>query len=80
MSKVTVDRLANTSEVLIEINDEDAYSFDRTTGFTIDSGAWNGRHLVLGSYHIWVDSTGDLRIKSSAPTNDTDGTIIGSQS
>jgi len=36
--------------------------------------------LTLGSYHIWVDSTGDLRIKSSAPTSDTDGVVVGSQS
>jgi hypothetical protein len=43
-------------------------------------GAWNGGHLVLGAYHIWVDATGDLRIKNGAPTSDTDGAVIGSQS
>jgi hypothetical protein len=42
--------------------------------------AWNGVHLRLGAYHLWVDATGDLRIKSSAPTGDTDGTIVGTQS
>jgi hypothetical protein len=36
--------------------------------------------LYLGAYALWVDSTGDLRIKSSAPTSDTDGTIVGTQS
>lgn len=46
----------------------------------ISSGAWNSGHLILGSYHLWVDSTGDLRIKSSAPTSDTDGTVVGTQS
>lgn len=48
-----------------------------------DSGLasdWQDGHLVLGAYHIWVDSTGDLRIKNSAPTSDTDGTVIGTQS
>lgn len=42
--------------------------------------SWQTGHLVMGSYHIWVDATGDLRIKSGAPTSDTDGTIVGTQS
>lgn len=33
----------------------------------------------FGDYYLWVDSTGDLRIKSSAPTTDTDGTVVGTQ-
>lgn len=41
---------------------------------------WEKGHLQLGAYHLWVDSTGDLRIKSSAPVSDTDGTIVGTQS
>lgn len=37
-------------------------------------------HLVLGSYHIWVEAaTGKLRIKSSAPTSDSDGVVVGTQ-
>jgi hypothetical protein len=36
--------------------------------------------MRFGAYHLWVDSTGDLRIKSSAPTSDTDGTVVGTQS
>lgn len=47
---------------------------------TIDDGTYNGGHLVLGSYHLWVDGTGDLRIKSGAPSSATDGTVVGSQS
>ena len=42
-------------------------------------GTWNTAHFELGIYHIWVDSTGDLRIKSSAPISDTDGSVIGTQ-
>jgi hypothetical protein len=41
--------------------------------------AWNGSHLVMGSYHLWVDATGDLRIVSGAPARDTDGTVVGAQ-
>jgi hypothetical protein len=43
-------------------------------------GGWNSGHLQLGKWHLWVDTTGDLRIKGAAPTLDTDGTVVGSQS
>lgn len=42
-------------------------------------GTWNGGRLRLGSYHLWVDAAGALRIKSSAPASDTDGTVVGTQ-
>jgi hypothetical protein len=42
--------------------------------------AWDGPHPILGAYHLWIDATGDLRIKSSTPTTDLDGTIVGTQS
>lgn len=35
--------------------------------------------LLLGGYQIWVDSQGKLRIKNGAPTSDTDGTVVGTQ-
>lgn len=41
--------------------------------------AWNGDHIVLGIYHLWVDATGALRIKNSAPASDLDGTVVGTQ-
>lgn len=40
---------------------------------------WNTPTLRVGAYHLWVDATGDLRIKGSAPTSDTDGTVVGTQ-
>lgn len=49
------------------------------TGDASLGGAWNTPHLLLGAYHLWVDSTGVLRIKSGAPASDTDGTIVGTQ-
>lgn len=57
-------------------------NFDGTNyQFAGSSGATGyQKPLYLGSYALWVDSTGDLRIKSSAPTSDTDGTIVGTQS
>jgi len=52
------------------------------TGTNVETGesAWNFDPLKLGAYVLWVDSTGDLRIKNGSPTSDTDGTIVGTQS
>jgi hypothetical protein len=55
------------------------WAFIDSAGLGIASGGWDTPHLRLGSYHLWVDSTGDLRIKNGAPTSDTDGTIVGTQ-
>lgn len=41
------------------------------------SQAWNGNRLKLGSYQLWFDGSNNLRFKTSAPTGDTDGTIVG---
>lgn len=30
--------------------------------------------------YLWVDSSGDLRVGTSAPANDTSGTVVGTQS
>lgn len=46
---------------------------------TLHGGGWNQAHIVLGTNHLWVDSTGDLRIKNGAPASDTDGTVVGTQ-
>ena len=46
----------------------------------IGSGAYNSGHLLIGNYHLWIDVSDRLRIKSSAPTSDTDGVVVGSQS
>lgn len=40
---------------------------------------WNGWHVRLGNYRMWVDATGDLRIKNGPPTSDTDGADVGAQ-
>ena len=50
-----------------------------TDAIVIGDGAWNGKPLLLGSSYLWVDATGDLRIKSGAPASDTDGTVVGTQ-
>lgn len=54
----------------------------RQSGFNAKNaaGVASGAPLILGEYHLWVDTTGDLRIKNGAPTSDTDGTVVGTQS
>lgn len=49
-------------------------------GSNTGAGDWQGPHMIMGIYHIWVDDTGDLRIKSGAPTSHDDGAIVGTQS
>jgi hypothetical protein len=42
-------------------------------------GVWNDGPFRLGNYFLWVDATGDLRIKNGAPASDGDGTVVGTQ-
>lgn len=41
-------------------------------------GVWTDP-IRVGAAYLWADSTGALRIKTAAPTSDTDGTIVGTQ-
>jgi hypothetical protein len=48
------------------------------------ASGWVNANLISSSQtgvpaYLWVDVTGDLRIKTSAPTSDTDGTVVGTQ-
>lgn len=46
----------------------------------VGDGAWNGTPIRWGgSVHTWIDASTRLRVKSSAPTSDTDGTVVGTQ-
>jgi len=45
----------------------------------LDSSTYLRNHLMFGSYHLWVDTTGALRIKAGTLTTDLDGTIVGTQ-
>lgn len=65
----------------VKILDPNGYFNDLfTTSFGSLSGAYNEGHLLMGAYHIWVDDTGRLRIKSGVPSSSTDGTVVGTQS
>lgn len=45
----------------------------------IKQHSWDAGRVILGSYNLWVDSLGVLRIKNGVPITDTDGTIVGTQ-
>jgi hypothetical protein len=30
----------------------------------------------MGTYHLWIDATGKLRMKNGAPTSDLDGSLV----
>lgn len=50
-----------------------------------DGGADKAGRLVLYDHngnarYLWIDSTGDLRTNTTAPANDTAGTVVGTQS
>ena len=46
----------------------------------ITGHAWNSNLFMLGTYRLWVDGSGNLRIKGgSDPASDTDGTKVGAQ-
>jgi hypothetical protein len=49
-------------------------------GYHLNEDVDNQATMKLGSYYLWIDATGVLRIKNSEPTSDTDGTIVGTQS
>lgn len=49
-------------------------------GLEIVDSAWNDKPFKIGNYFVWVDASDRLRIKSGAPSSDTDGTVVGAQS
>lgn len=70
--------LGSSIDTVIQQKAADVAGMGTGDSFQVD-GTWNGGRLRLGTYHLWVDGSGRLRIKSSAPASDTDGTVVGTQ-
>jgi hypothetical protein len=68
------DYAKNLNYVLTKLLREMAIEINRTSG-----SSWDGMHPILGVHHIWISSSGVLRIKNGAPTSDGDGQVIGTQ-
>lgn len=47
--------------------------------YSTGNSSWTVPPIIIGNYNLWVDATGDLRIKNGAPVSDTDGTVVGTQ-
>jgi hypothetical protein len=73
-------RRAASSSVCIQDSNGNAQMTIDNVGNLKLNGGWSGGHLVLGAYHLWVDSRGVLRINNAQPVSDADGTTVGSQS
>jgi hypothetical protein len=69
-AKVQCTKEDATSTKLLKLN---------TDGGGVQVGGVYDNPLRLGTYYLWVSSGGKLYIKSSAPSTDTDGTIVGTQ-
>jgi hypothetical protein len=68
-----------TNKVQLIHNGAEQACIDTDSSFKVTGGTWNTSHLKLGAHHLWVDASGRLRMKSSAPTSDMDGTVVGAQ-
>lgn len=84
-------QVAWAARLFLDVGNKDSFLLGREAAYhaampieyghqEVKLSAWDQGHLVLGAYHLWVDSTGVLRIKNGAPGADKDGTIVGSQS
>lgn len=56
-----------------------AANIESYVGLRSTTSDWTAVPFTAGTYRLWVDATGDLRIKNGAPTSDTDGTVVGTQ-
>lgn len=52
-------------------------TIDKAGVFGTADSQYNGAHLRLGRYHLWVDRSGRLRMKEGSPLSDQDGTAVG---
>jgi hypothetical protein len=69
------------AELGVNVNKKlDVNGATKTTSLDISSSSYSVNPLKIGNYYLWIDLNGRLRIKGSAPTSDTDGTVVGSQS
>lgn len=84
----TFVRRTGTSELSLMVGTSPAAVAKATsTGFNIPTGksltvtdSAYSNAIRFGSYYLWVDASGRLRIHSSAPVSESDGTIVGTQS
>jgi len=54
--------------------------FEVVNGNVVLGGEWNGVHLVMSGYHLWINGdNGKLYKKAGVPTNTYDGVVVGTE-
>lgn len=76
MADTRLERALEITQKQIESLRKEMERLRTLAGSSLGSGAWDSGHLVLGNHHLWVDSSGTLRSKNSAPESDTDGSAL----
>lgn len=79
--KLNLQRNAGGNDGIIE-NDGTNLTLDCPNGVKIvqlQGGQGYTKPFFIGSYGFWVDGSGRLFMKAGYPANDTDGTVVGTQ-
>ena len=72
-----IQALNNDTSDDIHINDSEVLVSNKN--IRAKTGTWNGEHLVLGEFHLFIGADGKLYKKNGVPTSDTDGIIVGTE-
>ena len=62
------------------ITRDSSYNLTTPNGLKVGStGLFGSTYFQIGTYYLWVDASGRLKMKNGIPSSDGDGTIVGSQ-
>lgn len=77
----TPDKLRFRSNALTSLLEMDGTAGTITPQVRLIAGqGYSAANLLsLGTYRLWIDTSGRLRVKNGAPASDTDGTVVGAQ-
>ncbi|WP_110928420.1 right-handed parallel beta-helix repeat-containing protein [Bacillus massiliglaciei] len=64
---------SNDGKIILTIDEGDELV---NQGGLACQSTYNGGHFRMGNFHIWIDASGNPRIKNGKPTSDTDGKTI----
>lgn len=76
-SNVTFGAIGGAVSLVTGVGSTGAASGLVTVADSAGNAGWNTAHLKLGAYHYWTDAGGRFRQKSSVPTTDLDGNVVG---
>jgi hypothetical protein len=80
--RITLGRNSDDGNISTIQNDGTNLRLDCPNGVMIEQtqgGQGYTKPFFIGAYAFWVDGSGLFRIKAGYPANDTDGTVVGTQ-